>query len=144
MRRTSSERSQNWCLYHFLTASAVWALPQQKAVSFLRTLLPLCPPYVGSITPPDKRPAIQERIWGSPNPPVTYSMGDYLIHHSHQDTFMSDSLQPYGLTDSSVHGILQTRILEWVAIPFSRGSSQPRDRTQTSSVSCIGRQVLYH
>ena len=33
-----------------------------------------------------------------------------------------------------VHGILQARILEWVAVPFSRGSSQPRDRTQ---VSCI-------
>ena len=31
------------------------------------------------------------------------------------------------LPGSSVHGILQTRILEWVAIPFSRGSSQPRD-----------------
>ena len=30
---------------------------------------------------------------------------------------------------SSVHGILQARILEWVAISFSRGSSQPRDRT---------------
>ena len=35
---------------------------------------------------------------------------------------------------SSVHGILQARILEWVAISFSRGSSQPRDWTQ---VSCI-------
>ena len=35
---------------------------------------------------------------------------------------------------SSVHGILQTRILQWVAIPFSRGSSQPRDRTR---VSCM-------
>ena len=34
----------------------------------------------------------------------------------------------------SVHGILQARILEWVAISFSRGSSQPRDRTQ---ISCI-------
>ena len=33
---------------------------------------------------------------------------------------------------SSVHGILQARILEWVAIPFSRGSSQPRDWTQVS------------
>ncbi|CAM9632051.1 unnamed protein product [Rangifer tarandus platyrhynchus] len=33
------------------------------------------------------------------------------------------------LPGSSVHGILQTRILEWVAIPFSRGSSQPRDRS---------------
>ena len=36
---------------------------------------------------------------------------------------------------SSVHGILQARILEWVAMPFSRGSSQPRDRTWVSS--CI-------
>ena len=35
---------------------------------------------------------------------------------------------------SSIHGILQARVLEWVAISFSRGSSQPRDRTQ---VSCI-------
>ena len=33
---------------------------------------------------------------------------------------------------SSVHGILQVRILEWVAISFSRGSSLPRDRTQVS------------
>ena len=36
---------------------------------------------------------------------------------------------------SSVHGILQTRVLEWVAISFSRGSSRPRDQTW---VSCIG------
>ena len=36
---------------------------------------------------------------------------------------------------SSVHGILQARILEWVAISFSRGSSQPRDQTQVSCVS---------
>ena len=35
-------------------------------------------------------------------------------------------------TDYTVHGILQARILEWVAFPFSRGSSQPRDRTQVS------------
>ena len=45
---------------------------------------------------------------------------------------------------SSVHGILQARILEWVAIPSSRGSSRPRDQTHVSSVSCIGRHVLYH
>ena len=35
---------------------------------------------------------------------------------------------------SSVHGILQARILEWVAMPFSRGSSQPRDQTHISFV----------
>ena len=45
---------------------------------------------------------------------------------------------------SSAHGIFQARILEWVATAFSRGSSQPRDRTSISYVSCIGKQVLYH
>ena len=42
---------------------------------------------------------------------------------------------------SSVHEIFQERILEWVAISFSRGSSQPRDCTQ---VSCTVRQILYY
>ena len=36
--------------------------------------------------------------------------------------------------DYTVHGILQSRILEWVATPFSRGSSQPRDQTQVSRI----------
>ena len=37
--------------------------------------------------------------------------------------------------DCIVHGILQARILEWVAFPFSRGSSQPRDQTQVSHIA---------
>ena len=37
--------------------------------------------------------------------------------------------------DYTVHGILQARILEWVAFPFSRGSSQPRGQTQVSSIA---------
>ena len=45
---------------------------------------------------------------------------------------------------SSAHGILQARILAWVAMPSSRGSSQPRDQTCISYVSSIGRWVLYH
>ena len=44
---------------------------------------------------------------------------------------------------SSVHGILQERILEWVAMPSSRGSSRTRNRTPVP-VSCIGTWVLYH
>ena len=40
------------------------------------------------------------------------------------------------LPGSSVHGIPQARILEWVALPFSRGSSQPRDQTQVSHIIC--------
>ena len=43
------------------------------------------------------------------------------------------------LPSSSVDGILQARTLEWVAVPFSRGSSQPRDETQ---VSCIAGRFL--
>ena len=39
------------------------------------------------------------------------------------------------LPGSSVHGILQMRILEWVVIPLSRGFSQPRDRTQISPIA---------
>ena len=45
---------------------------------------------------------------------------------------------------SSVHGILQARILEWVAMPSSRESSRSSDQTHVSYVSCIGRWVLYH
>ena len=41
------------------------------------------------------------------------------------------------LPGSSVHGILQARMLEWVAVPFSRGSSWPRDQTHISCVSCL-------
>ena len=37
--------------------------------------------------------------------------------------------------DYTVHGILQARILKWVALPFSKGSSQPRDRTQLSHIA---------
>ena len=48
------------------------------------------------------------------------------------------------LPGSSVYGILQARIVESVAISFSRGSSWPRDRTHVSYVSYLGRQVLYH
>ena len=45
---------------------------------------------------------------------------------------------------SFVHGILQARILEWVVMPFSKGSFWPRDQTRISYVCCIGRQILYH
>ena len=48
----------------------------------------------------------------------------------------------YSLPGSSVCGIFQARILEWVAISFSRGSSWPKDQTHVSYVSCIGRWVF--
>ena len=49
----------------------------------------------------------------------------------------------YSLPGSSVHGILQARILEWVAVPFSRGSSDPEIKF-VSLMSPMRRQVLYH
>ena len=59
---------------------------------------------------------------------------------------MSDSTAPGTVAFQAplciIH--LQARILEWVAIFSSRGSSQPRDWTCIFHVSCIGRQVLYH
>ena len=68
--------------------------------------------------------------------PQTYTLGA-------RCSVVPNSLRPHGLLrpGSSVHGILQTRILEWVAIAFSRRSSRPRDQAH---VSCIGRQILYH
>ena len=50
----------------------------------------------------------------------------------------------YSLPGSSVHGILQAKILEWVVDSSSKGSSQPRDQSHIFYVSCIGGQILYH
>ena len=60
-----------------------------------------------------------------------------LLEESVNCSVMSDSLPPHGYSSpgSSVLGILQARILEWVAIPFSRGSSQPRDQIQVSPIA---------
>jgi len=59
-----------------------------------------------------------------------------LLHHVQLFCNPTDCSPP----GFSVHGILQARILEWVVMPSSRGSSWPKDRTW---VSCIGRQILY-
>ena len=58
-------------------------------------------------------------------------------------TSLCDPLD-HNLPGFSVHGILQAKILAWVAMPSSKGSSQPRDRTHVSFVSSTSRWVLYH
>ena len=55
--------------------------------------------------------------------------GEGEVKWSESHSVMSDPM------DHTVDGILQARILEWVAFPFSRGSSQPRDRTQVSRIA---------
>ena len=59
---------------------------------------------------------------------------------------VSNSLHPmnHSPSGSSVHEILQARILGWVAMPSSKESSQPRDHTYVFWVSNLGMQVLYH
>ena len=56
---------------------------------------------------------------------------------------LCDSMD-YSPPGFSAHGIFQARILEWSATSYSQGSSQARDQTSTSCISCFGRQILYH
>ena len=58
---------------------------------------------------------------------------------SYQVVTLCDPMD-YSPPCSSVDGIFQTRILEWVTISFSKGSSQPRDQNW---VFCIGRGIVY-
>ena len=77
----------------------------------------------------------------------------FLCHNRVYMCVFMKSLQPcstlcdpkdYSPPGSSDHEILQARILEWVAMPSSRGSSRPRVGTHVSYISCIGRWVLYY
>ena len=67
------------------------------------------------------------------------SLAAELLLLSHVRLFCN--LMDCSLPGFSVHGIFQARILEWVVISYSRGSSRPRDRTH---ISCIGKRILYH
>ena len=68
----------------------------------------------------------------------TLGMGRYnLVQFSSVQSL--SHVQLFATLWTIVHGILQARILEWVALPFSRESSQPRDQTQ---VSCIAGRFL--
>ena len=70
------------------------------------------------------------------------------LHACYVTSVVYDSVRPYGSYGSPpgsfVHGMLQARIREWVAMPFSGGCSRPKDQTRIFYVSCIVRRVLYH
>ena len=74
-----------------------------------------------------------------------YILGDFTCVCMHVQLYLSlcdpMNCNPPG---SSVHGTFQAKILEWIAISFSRGSSQPTDWTHVSCISCTGGQILYH
>ena len=74
-------------------------------------------------------------------PQCLHTIGFCLVLGLNTERVLSDSLWPHDCSpsDSFVHGILQARILEWVAVPFSRGSSWPGDQTH---ISCIAGRFL--
>ena len=62
------------------------------------------------------------------------SLAKYFVYRPQLCLTLCDPMD-CSLPGSYVHGILQARILEWVAVPFSRGSFQPRDQTQVSHIA---------
>ena len=72
------------------------------------------------------------KYWKKKDTPVT--MVEVKVKDTQSCLTHCDPMKHCDPMDFTVHEILQARILEWVTFPFSRGSSQPKDRTQ---VSCI-------
>ena len=94
---------------------------------------------------------VRVRAWSGPHPGhVSEAPGALLRVAGGDARVCAQSRPPFcDPTDcsppgSSVHGILQTRTLEWAAVSSSRGSSRLRDGTQVSCLSCAGRLILYH
>ena len=83
------------------------------------------------------------RISGMGEPGGLPSLGSQRVRHDWSDLAAAAAAAAANcsLQGSSVHGISQARILELIAISFSRGSSPPRDWT---CISWIGRQIFYH
>jgi len=67
-----------------------------------------------------------------------------LLLFSHSDIWLFMTPMDGSPPGSSVYGIFQARLLEWIVISSSRGSCRPRGKTCISWVSCIDRQILYH
>ena len=74
---------------------------------------------------------------------VIQSNGNQVLLHCAQSCPTLWDPVHHTLLDFSVRGISQARILEWVAISFSKESSRPRDQTWLSCVSCTNRRILY-
>ena len=112
--------------------------------------------FPDSCPTPKPSPGPHEAILSDLNISVSISFYCFTTHSKSEKKGLVTQSHPilwdprdYSLPDSSVHGILQARILEWVAIPFSRGSSWSRDRTLVSRTAgrfftiCATREVTY-
>ena len=103
------------------------------------------PPVKETLARPGSRGSAQcsSHFVGSPHSALLCLDTSVLSHFSHVSLFAT--LWTVACQVPLSIGILQARILKWVAMPSSRGSSWPRDRTHLSYVSCIGRQeVLFN
>ena len=106
-------------------------------------------PSPGHLPNPGIRPRSPTRqadslLSESPGKPLLQPMHIYLITQMKQTNSLSEIAQlcptlcdpmDCRLSGSSIHGIFQARVLEWVAISFSRGSSQPRNQTWVSRIA---------
>ena len=106
-----------------------------------------CPPMV-LISASGRVYKVQQSYKHGPSESPTLAGGYKVIkyHLSKQRESESAQLCPTlcdpDPVDHTVSGILQARILEWLGVPFSRGSSQPRNRTQVSCIAGRGRNLL--
>ena len=112
--------------------SSVWVAPIKPIESFKRTGR-----WKKREFPP--LPVFKLGHWFSPA--LSLCVCVQWFSHVWLVTSLSDPCSPPG---SSVRGIFQVRILEWVALSFSRRSSWPRDWTCIPFVSCTGNQILCH
>ena len=107
-----------------------------------KALLFTFPPYLGLhslLTSIPQQPF--SRLWSQISLDLNPAFTTWLLYHLVQDEWMNEVAQlcstlcdpmDCSLPGSSVHGIFQAMVLEWIAISFSRRSSQPRDRTWVS------------
>ena len=133
------------CGFGWQQLTGVYRLPVQVGLSTsrLETAVPCSKFYQEKRKKKNQRSHFETGPWDH-----WFCTSIWLDHRVLKVKVVSNSLWHHGLyspPSSSVHGILQARILEWVAIPFSSGSSLSRDLPYPgmSCISCIGRQALY-
>ena len=103
----------------------------------------LATPWTTAYQAPPSMGFSRQEYWSgvplpSPSGGASGNLNEMLVAQSCPTLCDPTNCSPSG---SSIHGVLQARIVEWIAISFFRGSSQPRDQTH---VSPTGRWILYH
>ena len=132
-----------WLIHTNLTVKgsldASWVFSYFWSTDKLRIFQLLNFTFFGLTTPSLRHCSLLECFWRESGENKPYSQHCLEVcAQSLQSCSTLCNPMDYNLPGSSVHGILQARILEWVVFSFSRGSSKPRDWTCDLYVSCIG------